>query len=198
MIYGYARVSTRMQEKDGNSLEAQEQELKRLGAEKIFKEDRSGKSIDRPVFNELISILQPGDTLIVTKLDRMCRSLIQGMEIVNKLIEKDIAVYIGNIGRMDNTPSSKLIRSIFFAFAEFERDTLIERTQEGRALAKQRPGYQNGRPNKYTQDMLNHALDMLDNHSYSEVERFTGISKSTLVRQKKRRLIKNKHENTKY
>lgn len=47
-------------------------------------------------------MLQPGDTLIITKLDRMCRSLIQGMEIINKLIERDIAVYIGNIGRMDN------------------------------------------------------------------------------------------------
>ena len=76
MIYGYARVSTAGQ-KDGNSLEAQERALKEAGAIEIYSESFTGTKKDRPVLNELLDKLEAGDTLIVTKLDRMARSAIR-------------------------------------------------------------------------------------------------------------------------
>lgn len=189
MIYGYARVSTRLQETDGNSLESQEQKLREAGATEIYKESFTGTKADRPQLNHLLQELKEGDTLIVVKLDRIARSMTQGSELVNELIEKGIRVHILNIGVMDNTPASKLIRNIFFSFAEFERDMIIERTQEGKAIAKTKTGFKEGRPKKYTQEQLKHAMSLLEGYSYKEVEQMTKISKSTLIREKRR--IKN-------
>ena len=145
MRYGYGRVSSKGQQRDGNSLEAQERLLREAGAEVIYTEAFTGMKSDRPKFNELLEILQPGDTLIVTKLDRFARSMSQGTELVTSLIEKGVKVHILNIGIMDNTPASKLIRGVFFAFAEFERDMIVERTTEGKEIAKQNPEYREGR-----------------------------------------------------
>lgn len=184
MIYGYCRVSTKGQAKDGNSLEVQEKLLKDNGAEKIFFDAFTGKVNDRPEFNKLLKVLHEGDTLMCTKLDRIARSLSQGSELINNLINNGIRVNILNIGVMDNTPSSKLIRNIFFAFAEFERDMIIERTQEGKAIAKQNPGYREGRPKLYGKKQIEHALQLKNNMSYKQVEELTGISKSTLIRAK--------------
>lgn len=187
MIYGYARVSTKGQAKDGNSLEAQEKALKEAGATKIYTDAFTGTKTDRLEFDKLMNELRSGDTLIVTKLDRFARSMSQGSELVSELIEKGIKVYILNIGIMDNTPSSKLIRNVFFAFAEFERDMIVERTQEGKTIAKQNPDFKEGRPKKYCKKQVEHALELLENHSYKQVEDLTGISKSTLIRAKRSR-----------
>ncbi len=187
MIYGYARVSTKGQAKDGNSLEAQEKTLKESGASEIYVDAFTGTKTDRPEFDKLMDKIQKGDTLIVTKLDRFARSMTQGSELVSDLIEKGIKVYILNIGVMDNTPSSKLIRNVFFAFAEFERDMIVERTMEGKAIAKQNPDFREGRPKKYSRKQIEHALELLDSNSYKQVEDMTGISKSTLIRAKKKR-----------
>lgn len=186
MIFGYARVSTKSQAKDGNSLETQIDILKENGATEIYADSFTGTKTDRPEFNKLLEILKPGDTLMVTKLDRFARSMMQGSELVNELLKKGIKVNILNIGMMDNTPSSKLIRNIFFSFAEFERDMIMERTQEGKAIAKTKEGWKEGRPKKFTQKQIDHALSMLTinggSYSYSEVEEITNISKSTLIR----------------
>lgn len=187
MIYGYARVSTKGQAKDGNSLEAQEKALKESGASEIYVDAFTGTKTDRPEFDKLMDKIQKGDTLIVTKLDRFARSMTQGSGLVSDLIEKGIKVYILNIGVMDNTPSSKLIRNVFFAFAEFERDMIVERTMEGKAIAKQNPDFREGRPKKYSRKQIEHALELLDSNSYKQVEDMTGISKSTLIRAKKKR-----------
>lgn len=145
MRYGYGRVSSKGQQRDGNSLEAQEKALREAGAEIIYTEAFTGMKKERPKFKELLEKLQPGDTLIVTKLDRFARSMSQGTELVSELIEKGIKVHILNIGIMDNTPASKLIRGVFFAFAEFERDMIVERTTEGKEIARQNPEYREGR-----------------------------------------------------
>ena len=190
MIYGYARVSTQGQMKDGNSLKAQEKCLKENGAAKIYSDRFTGMKNNRPELNKLLGLLTEGDTLIVTKLDRIARSLAQGSKLINDLLEKGIKINILNIGVMDNTPSSKLIRNVFFAFAEFERDMIVERTQEGKVIAKQKKGFKEGRPRKYNKDQINHALSLLGNHSYKEVTRLTNISKSTLIRAKNEKEFK--------
>lgn len=192
MIYGYARVSTKGQAKDGNSLEGQEELLKNNGAEKIFFDAFTGTKNERPEFSQLLNVLHEGDTLMVTKLDRIARSMIQGSKLVEELVTMGIRVHILNIGLMDNTPSSKLIRNIFFAFAEFERDMIVERTQEGKQIARHRDDFREGRPKIYSKKQIEHALELKKYNSYKQVEELTGISKSTLIRAKKiLRLIEN-------
>ena len=71
------------------------------------------------------------------------------------------------------------------AFAQFEREMIIERTQEGKAIAKQKPGFREGRPRKYRGEQIDLAIKLLDEHSYKQVERMMGISVSTLVRAKR-------------
>lgn len=190
-IYGYARVSTKGQAKDGNSLESQIETLKENGAVEIYSDSFTGTKTDRPEFNKLLEVLKAGDTLMVTKLDRFARSMTQGSELVNELIKRGIKVNILNIGMMDNTPASKLIRNIFFSFAEFERDMIVERTQEGKAVAKTKEGFKEGRPKAYTPKQLDNALSMLTvnggKHSYKEVAELLGISKSTLIRENNKR-----------
>ena len=91
------------------------------------------------------------------------------------------------MGLMDNTPTGKLIRNIMLAFAEFERDMIVERTQEGKAIAKLNPDFREGRPKKFSRTQINHALLLLDDYSYKQVEQMTGISKSSLIRAKRQK-----------
>lgn len=189
MLYGYARVSTRGQAKDGNSLEAQENALRSAGASKIYADAFTGTKTQRPELDKLMAVMQSGDTMVVTKLDRIARSATQGIELIQKLFDRGIVVHVLNMGLMDNTPTGKLIRNIMLAFAEFERDMIVERTQEGKAIAKQNPDFKEGRPKKFSKAQVNHAVELLDEYSYKQVEQMTGISKSTLIRAKKERRI---------
>lgn len=146
MVYGYARVSTKGQAKDGNSLSDQQEKLKAAGAEKIYVDSFTGTKLDRPEFDKLKSAIKAGDTLVVTKLDRIARSANQGSELVQDMLRQGVKVNVLNMGTMDNTPTGKLIMNVMFAFAEFERDMIVQRTQEGKEIAKQRPDYHEGRP----------------------------------------------------
>ena len=185
MIYGYCRVSTQMQAKDGNSLEAQKQLLIENGAEEIYSDAFTGTKAHRPELVKLLAVLQSGDKLVITKLDRIARSASQGIELVQTLLDKGITVHVLNMGLLDNTPTGKLIRNIMLAFAEFERDMIIERTQEGKAIAKKQPYFREGRPRLYNSKQIQHALSLLQDHSYRQVTEMTGISKSTLIRAKR-------------
>lgn len=183
MIYGYARVSTAGQSRDGNSLEDQTAKLQHYGCEKIIVETYSGKTMQRPEFAKLVSSLQAGDTLVVTKLDRFARTTVEGVQIVRDLFERNITVNILNIGVVDNTLTGNLILTVMLAFAEYERGMIVERTQAGKAVARQNPDFKEGRPPKFTIKQKQHAFNLLQQgHTYKEVEALTGISKSTLIR----------------
>lgn len=145
MVYGYARVSTLGQKNDGNSLDEQENRLREHGATAIFVDAFTGTKVDRPEFQKLLSTVKPGDTIVATKLDRVSRSASQGIALVDDLLDKGVTLHILNMGVMNNTPTGKLIRNIMFSFAEFERDMIVERTSEGKAIAKQKEGYKEGR-----------------------------------------------------
>lgn len=189
MIYGYARVSTKGQEKNGNSLEAQKAELEKNGAEKIFIDSFTGKTLERPNLDLLLNEITKGDTLVVTKLDRFARSVSQASELITELIDRGITVNVLNLGVLSNSSVSVLMRNVLLSFAQFERDMIVERTQEGKAIAKQNPDFREGRPKKYSRQQINHALELLNEHSYKQVEDMTGISKSTLIRAKKNKEI---------
>ena len=187
MKYGYARVSTQGQAREGNSLEKQEQDLRAAGAEKIYADAFTGKRMDRPELQKLLKEIQTGDTLIVTKLDRFARSIGAASELITELIDKGITVQVLNVGILDNSSVSTLFRNMLLSFAQFERDMIVERTQEGRAVARQKEGYREGRKKKFTEKQLDHAMNLLAENSYTEVAAITGISKSTLIREHNRR-----------
>ena len=148
MVYGYARVSTKGQAVSGNSLEDQEKQLQANGADVIYKDSYTGTKLERPQFDELRSVIKEGDTLLVTKLDRIARSALHGSELVQTLINDGIKVNVLNMGVMDNSPTGKLIMNVMFAFAEFERDMIVQRTMEGKEVARLKEDYVEGRPKK--------------------------------------------------
>lgn len=187
--YGYARVSTLQQGKDGNSLEVQREVLLKSGAEIIYEEKFTGTKMDRPELSKLLKELKEGDTLIVTKLDRVARSITQGSALIESLLQRGVTVNILNLGIMDNTPASKLVRNIFLSFAEFERDMIVERTQEGKEVARLKDGFKEGRPIVHKKEKINHALDLLNNYSYRQVSEMTGVSVSTLTRAKRKQRV---------
>lgn len=122
----------------------------------------------------------------MTKLDRFARSTVDAIETVKVLFDKGVKVHILNMGIVEDTPTGRLIFNIMSSFAEFERDMIVERTQEGKAIAKQRKDFREGRPNKYSKKQIEHALGLLESNSYKQVEDMTGISKSTLIRAKRK------------
>lgn len=185
MIYGYARVSTRLQATDGNSLESQERQLREAGVSQIYQDAFTGTKSQRPGLDDLKRRLTSGDKVIVTKLDRLARSTEDGLALIKEWNGNQISVHVLNMGCIDNTPTGKLILTVMLAFAEFERDMIVERTREGRAIARLNPEYRDGRKKKYSRIQINHALELLETHSYKQVESLTGISKSTLIRAKK-------------
>lgn len=106
---------------------------------------------------------------------------------INPLFYLALTVHVLNMGLMDNSPIGRLIRNVMLAYAEFERDMIVESTQEGKAIAKQRDDFREGRPKKFSNAQINHALSLLNEYSYRQVEQMAGISKSTLTRNNRQR-----------
>lgn len=186
-VYGYARVSTK-----GQDLEAQIQALEGEKVERIYQEKFTGTKKDRPEFIKLLEVLQTGDKIVVTKLDRFARSTIDALTTINVLNEKGIDLVVLDMGgeKIDtSTASGKLLFTVMSGFAEFEREMIIQRTQEGKAIAKQNPNYREGRKPTYTKAQLDHAMKLKETHSFSQVEEATGISMSTLKRESRKRKV---------
>src|SRR5699024_8508284 len=172
-----ARVSTVEQ-----NLQSQIERLEAEGCQKIVTDKFTGTKTDRPAFNELLKELEKGDTLVITKLDRFARSTIDGINTIKELFERGIRVHVLNMGLVEDTPTGRLIFNVMLAFAEFERDMIIERTQEGKAIARKDPNFREGRPKKYSKKQIEHAIKLKETNTYTQVEEMTGISKSTLIR----------------
>lgn len=177
MKYGYSRISTIEQD-----LRSQMKMLEEENCDFIYTEKFTGTKMDRKEFNKLLDVLEEGDTLVVTKLDRFARSVRGGIEVIKQLFDLGVRVHVLNMGVIENTPTGRLIFNIMMSFAEFERDMIVERTQEGKMMAKQDPDFREGRPRKYSRKQLDHAMKLKDTHTYKQVEEMTGISKPTLYR----------------
>ena len=187
MIRGYARVSTAGQEQ-GTSLADQKAVLEAEGCEVVYQDVYTGKAMSRPEFDKLRTEVRPGDTIAVTKLDRIARTETEAYELVVGWVRDGIKVRVLNMGTIEDTEIGRLILHIMLAFAEFERDMIVSRTQSGRAYKRATdPDYREGRKPVYTRIQRDHAMDLLRDHSFSDVERMTGISKSTLVREARAR-----------
>lgn len=185
-LIGYARVSTVGQ---GNGLETQKQLLNEAGCKRIFYEKVTGTSTKkRNELKEAIEFLQKGDTLVVTKIDRLARSIIDLNKLVSELIQKGVNVKFlkENIefqAEENNNSLQTLLFNILGSFAQFERDIIVERTGEGRERAKKQ-GKHMGRPAQNKKD-IEKALKLYDNResnglSVNDITKMTGIPRSTI------------------
>lgn len=142
MLIGYARTSTLDQEA---GLEAQERDLKRLGCDRVFSEQVSSVG-PRAQLDAALAFAREGDTLVVTKLDRLARSVVHMGEIVAKLTAKGVALRIEAMGVDTSTPTGKLMLNVLASVAQFEREMMLERQREGIAKAKGEGKYQGRKP----------------------------------------------------
>lgn len=187
MIRGYARVSTASQARYGNGLDVQRASLKANGCDEVWEDACTGTSMDRPSWDGLMEALEPGDTLMVCKLDRIARTSSGGFEAVKGLLARGVKVHILNMGLVDDTPTGRLILNIMFSFAEFERDLIVERMAEGREAARQRPGYREGRPRaECDEGLLREAvrLQKARDISVAEAASMVGLSERTYRRRR--------------
>lgn len=184
-LIGYARVST-----VGQSLEAQISQLKEYGCEKIFQEKQSGAKSDRDTLREALEYLREGDKLIVTKIDRLARSVKDLHNIANDLNEKGIALVFLKEQIDFSTPAGKLMFTMLGAIGEFERDLINERTAEGRERAKAQ-GKHMGRPSqdvKAIEKALKYYDSKEDNGmSVNDIAKLTGVPRSTIYYEIKKR-----------
>ena len=188
MKYGYIRVSSKSQEQN-TSLKSQRDAVLTAGAEIVVEEVYSGGTVkDRPKFSELIQELKSGDELIVTKLDRFARTVSEGTTLARDLYDRGVTLNILNMGKIENSTIGTLLLNVMLAFSQYEKDMINERCREGRMIARQNPNYREGRPKKFSREQINLGLSLLgDGKTYKEVELMTGISKSTLIRAKKKK-----------
>ena len=142
MIVGYARTSTTEQQA---GLEAQERDLKAAGAERLFQEQTSSVG-PRKALEDALGFLRAGDTLIVTKLDRLARSVANLGVIVGRLEAKGVALRILGLGLDTSTPTGKLMLNLLGSIAQFEREVMLERQREGIAKAKGEGRYKGRKP----------------------------------------------------
>lgn len=151
MRWGYGRVSSKGQKLYGMSLEDQLEKLMEQGIDRehILLDVYTGTKMDRPMFNKIISLLKPGDELVVCKLDRFARTAPEGAILVRDLVERGVKVNILNMGVADNTPIGKVMVTVMLAFAEYERDMIMERTSIGKAYKRDNdPNWREGRKRK--------------------------------------------------
>lgn len=186
MIYGYARVSTKKQ-LSGNSIEEQYSKLKEQDCLEIIVEQYSGKTTDRPELGALMHKMTKGDTLVVTKLDRLARNVVEGVTLVQELLHNGIKVHVLNVGLLDDTPMGHFFITTLLAVAELERSMIMERTQAGKEVAKTKPGFKDGRP-RIAKNRIDAALALVDaGNSYNKVAELTNIGVATLYRAKARK-----------
>ena len=146
---GYGRVSTAGQARNGTSLAEQKKLLMAAGVaeEDIYLDAYTGTKMHRPQFDACMAALEPDDEFVVCKLDRFARTATEGTGIVRDLVERGIRVNVLNMGIADNTPMGKMMVTVMLAFAEYERDMIVERTQSGKAARRETdPAYTEGRP----------------------------------------------------
>ena len=177
MIYGYARVSTVDQ-----NLDRQKDALLKYGIDHLFCEKISGAKKSRPELDKLLAVLENGDSIVIESLSRLGRSVKNLSELMELFNEKGIRL-ISLKESIDTTSATgRLLFTIISSLAAFERETLIERTNEGLASARAR-GKRGGRP-KTDEMALKKAIALYQTGQYSlaDIQSMTGVSKSTLYR----------------
>jgi|SRR5271165_699528 len=179
MIFGYARVST-----DGQSVAAQEQELRDAGAEKIFRETASGAMSDRAALRRALAVLDADDVFLVTRLDRLARSTRDLLNTLAAIAAKGARFRsLADTWADTTTAHGRLILTVLGGLAEFERDLIRTRTSEGRARAKAQ-GVKLGRKPTLTQHQKEEAIKRRKRgtESIGQIARSYNVSRWTISR----------------
>ncbi|MDB2613602.1 recombinase family protein [Chlamydiales bacterium] len=178
MLIGYARVST-----DDQNLDLQNDALKEIGCETIFKDSQSGARADRPGLKQILEYIRKGDVLVVWRLDRLSRSLKDLVEMVNELESRGIGLKSLSESIDTTSSSGKLIFHMFASLAEFERNLIRERTQAGLTAARAR-GRMGGRPKVLDKNKRELAVNLYNRkeHRVDDICKMMGISKPTLYK----------------
>jgi DNA invertase Pin-like site-specific DNA recombinase len=178
MIYGYARVST-----GGQSEAAQVRQLRAAGAKKVFREVASEAKIDRPRLRRLLAGINPGDVVMVTRLDRLARSTRDLLNTLAAITEKKAGFRsLGEAWADTTTPQGPLMLTVLGGLAEFERELIRSRTKEGRERARAR-GQSLGRPFKLTPHQRSEAIRRRDEgEPLSDIARRYNVHPSTISR----------------
>lgn len=180
MKIGYARVSTKDQK-----LDVQKEFLINAGCEKIFFEKISGKKKDRPELIKMMEILREGDQIVISKLDRLGRSLGDLVSIVKEIEDRKANLQSLNDQIDTSNPMGKFMFHIMGALAQFEREIISERTREGLASAKQN-GRKGGRPKGLNKQQIEKAKiikSLFDQgKSIEYASKVIGVSRATAYR----------------
>lgn len=182
MLIGYARVST-----DDQQLALQVDALTQAGCDRLFTDVGSGARFDRPGLQDALAYARPGDVLVVWRLDRLGRSLVDLVGLVNTLRDRSIGFKSLQEAMDTTTPGGQLVFHLFAALAEFERALIRERTQAGLHAARAR-GHRGGRPRKLTPRQVALARHLLTDPTMTlgQVAETLHVSRSTLTRALKR------------
>jgi DNA invertase Pin-like site-specific DNA recombinase len=155
-VYGYARVSTA-----GQTLASQDVQLHAAGCAKVFMEKVSGAKTDRPELAKVIRRLEPGDVLVVTRLDRLARSTRDLLNVLDAVGKAGAGFKsLADAWADTTTPHGRLLLTVLGGLAEFERELILARSGDGRARAKAR-GVRFGRPPSLTAHQRREALQRL-------------------------------------
>lgn len=176
-IFGYARVSTEAQ-----NLDRQLDALKKYGVDVIYNEKMTGTKKDRPELSKLLERITEGDTVVIESLSRLGRSTKDLIELTELLKSKGVRLVSLKESIDTDSSTGKLLFTLMSAIAQFERDTIADRTREGLRSARAR-GRTGGRP-KTNHDNIKKAVKLYNTGQYSikEIEELTGVKKSTLYR----------------
>ena len=188
MLIGYARVSTERQD-----LAAQLKGLADLGVarERVYTDKRTGRSMkNRPGLTQAIAALRPGDVLVVTKLDRLARSVPDARDLVGQVYDKGAALQLGPSLHDPEDPVGKFLFNALAMVAEFESDLIRLRTVEGMKVAKAK-GRLKGKQPKLSRKQEAHLVSLVHSGEYStlEVAELFGIGRSTVYRAIERQRI---------
>lgn len=178
MTIGYARVST-----SGQNLDGQCDSLRQAGCERIYSEKISGAKAQRPELERMLDALREGDTVVITELTRLGRSVKELFTIIERVHDAGASIKSLRETWLDTTtPQGNLLFTIFAGLSQFERDLIRQRTKDGLEAARAR-GRKGGRP-KASYDKVETALKMYESklHTIEEITGATGISRSSLYR----------------
>jgi DNA invertase Pin-like site-specific DNA recombinase len=178
MLIGYARTSTTEQQA---GLTAQERDLRAQGVEKLFTEQTSSIG-EREALEAAIDWAREGDTLVVTKLDRLARSVTHLGELVTRLERKKVSLRILSIGVDTGTPTGRLMVNLLGSIAQFEREVMLERQREGIAKAKAEGKYKGRAPTARAKAGKIIELVETTNLSREEIAKRVGVGVASVYR----------------
>lgn len=179
--YIYARTSTTDQNVDQQVDKLTEKHIDAT----VFREQVSGKSTDRPVFNKLKEKVTTGDSIVVLSVSRLGRNTVQVLEFIELMKEKSVAVIVEDLGGIDVTSSmGKLVLTTLAAVAEMQRDEILEKQRIGIDRAKAEGKYKGKQKSNKTIKACEEAINLITKMDYSKMKaaKATGISIATLYR----------------